>query len=372
MNNRELTVGGKNSHTLDFASATRPEMIEGHGYRFIMLDEAGIVFRRPSSESFYNSTLLPMLMDFEDSKLFLLGTPKGVNNLYHQLWLKARAGVDGYYSRTVSSYENPFFTDQQVANAMEELSGPYRRQEVFGEFIAGAESAVSFSDVVRLEERPQNLSRIAMGVDFASSVSAKADFTGIVIAGIDEEGYITVLHAEEMKGSFHTILERIIWLGKQYPLDALGVEDTTFQVWAGQELIRKTDLPVILVKPSKKSVDFIGGSSKEYRFIPIAAKYNQKLIRHAPGLHPAFENQLFQFPLVEHDDMIDAEVIAVSLLMRPAPSGTIIASGIESSPIEESISNTCGGCRFFQDNFCSARHFTTGKHEPSCPSFQPQ
>lgn len=216
INNRQLSFGSDITQTLDFASATRPEMIEGHGYRFIMIDESGIVFRRPSSESFYNSTLMPMLMDYEDSKIFLLGTPKGVNNLYHQLYLKAQNKVEGYYSRTVSSYDNPFFSNQQVASAMAELSGPYRRQEVFGEFVSGADSVVSFSDVVRVDERPNNLIKIAMGIDFASSLKDTADFTGIVIAGIDPDNAITILHVEEIKSSFHLILERIKWLADQY------------------------------------------------------------------------------------------------------------------------------------------------------------
>jgi hypothetical protein len=178
MNTRQLKFeGGGQRMALDFASATRPEMIEGHGYRFIMVDESGIVFRRASGENFYNSTLMPMLMDYPDSRMFLLGTPKGTGNLYHEMHLKAQNQVPGYFSRTVSSYDNPFFTKEQVDSATAELKGSYREQEVFGKFVSGAESVVTFADVVRIDERPTNFVRITMGVDFASSQKEAADFT---------------------------------------------------------------------------------------------------------------------------------------------------------------------------------------------------
>lgn len=156
---------------------------------------------------------------------------------------------------------------------------------------------------------------------------------------------------------------------------SFGVEDTSFQVWAGQELIRTTHLPIVFVKPSKRSGDFIGGSSKEFRFIPIAAKYHQKLIRHVSGLIPAFETQLFQFPSVDHDDMIDAEVIAISLLTKHSEGElSALTSLIEQEPIIKPNlgTNTCGNCRWFKNNFCELRRFKTSEHEPECSSWQTQ
>jgi phage terminase large subunit-like protein len=182
---------------------------------------------------------------------------------------------------------------------------------------------------------------------------------------------ITILHAEEIKAKFHDLLARIRGLAEQYHPDVIGVEDTTFQVWAGQELVRTTSLPIKFVRPSKKSGDFIGGSSKEYRFVPVAAKYHAKLIRHLSTLPPAFENQLFQFPAVDHDDMVDALVIAVSLITKEQDTiGAFADADTMVSPIGlDTTKMTCGTCSWFNAGHCDLRRFTTHETELGCPEW---
>lgn len=49
---------------------------------------------------------------------------------------------------------------------------------------------------------------------------------------------------------------------------------------------------------------------KVTRFQALAARYEQRLVYHAPDLDPEFERELLAFPVGSHDDMVDAAVYA--------------------------------------------------------------
>ena len=59
---------------IDFRSADRPENWEGFGYHYIFLNEAGIILKDPY---LYTNAVLPMMLDFPDSRLIAAGVPKG-------------------------------------------------------------------------------------------------------------------------------------------------------------------------------------------------------------------------------------------------------------------------------------------------------
>src|SRR5690349_11212896 len=58
----------------DFRSADRPENWEGFGYKYVIINEAGIILK---NRRLYAETILPMLLDYPDSKLIAGGVPKG-------------------------------------------------------------------------------------------------------------------------------------------------------------------------------------------------------------------------------------------------------------------------------------------------------
>ena len=74
---------------------------------------------------------------------------------------------------------------------------------------------------------------------------------------------------------------------------------------AVQELMRTTRLPVIPARPDK---------DKASRLMPLAARYEQGMVHHAPAhggnAIKALEDELAAFPNGAHDDLVDALVYA--------------------------------------------------------------
>lgn len=123
--------------TIDFRSADRPENWEGFGYHIIFLNEAGIILE---DDYLYDNAVLPMLMDFPNTKLIAAGVPKGKRHKkgIHKFFTIYEASLTdkvNYRSFQFSSYANPFIDKEAVdliANAYDELT---RKQEIEGEFV---------------------------------------------------------------------------------------------------------------------------------------------------------------------------------------------------------------------------------------------
>ena len=122
---------------MDFRSADRPENWEGFGYKWIILNEAGIILK--NSNLYYN-TVLPMLLDFPDSKLIAGGTPKGKTHkgeehLFYTLCQRAESGGEGYKYYHASTYDNTNLDQEQVKQLEKQFDPIIAQQELGGEFI---------------------------------------------------------------------------------------------------------------------------------------------------------------------------------------------------------------------------------------------
>lgn len=127
---------------IDFRSADRPENWEGFGYTRIFLNEAGIILK---NDYLYTNAVLPMLMDYSDSKLYAIGVPKGKHNKdgsenrFFSLFKRAKEDTTGKY-RTLqfSSYDNPLLKKQDIEEIKNEIAAMTAKmvdQEIYGEFI---------------------------------------------------------------------------------------------------------------------------------------------------------------------------------------------------------------------------------------------
>lgn len=123
---------------IDFRSADRPENWEGFGYNMIFLNEAGIILK---NDYLFDNAVLPMLMDYPDSKLIAAGVPKGKmgKNGEHKFFLldeMAKADETGDYRHLqYTSYDNPFL-DKEIIEKMENVLDPETaKQEIYGEFL---------------------------------------------------------------------------------------------------------------------------------------------------------------------------------------------------------------------------------------------
>lgn len=136
---KKILEGDKGGY-IDFRSADRPENIEGFGYQYIVMNEAGIILK---NDYLYTNSILPMLIDYPDSKLFAIGTPKGKINKdgsehrFYQLWEKAEN--DKYFNRLkLSTHQNPLLDKESIRSLEEEMSmfgKDIVRQEIYADFI---------------------------------------------------------------------------------------------------------------------------------------------------------------------------------------------------------------------------------------------
>lgn len=123
----------------DFRSADRPENWEGFGYDYIFLNEAGIILK---NRRLYVESVLPMLMDFPDSKLIAGGVPKGKrtktgeDHIFHEL---ATRNEPEYEHITCTAYDNPWIAKEDVAQLEKEMFAIGGQslvdQEVYGLFV---------------------------------------------------------------------------------------------------------------------------------------------------------------------------------------------------------------------------------------------
>jgi len=106
--------------------------VDGHGYRFLSIDEAGWI---PNLRNLIDSVLLMRLAG--GGNISLIGTPKGKNDLY---WYYRRGELqeEGYYSQRGSIFDNPYLNEEDLkmrARILSESNEKLRQQVLYGEFI---------------------------------------------------------------------------------------------------------------------------------------------------------------------------------------------------------------------------------------------
>jgi len=169
---KELEIFG---NKLDMRSADRPELIEGFGYKFIMLNEAGIILR---NEYLYYNTILPMTLDF-DPDFYVGGTPKG-RGLFFEL--ANRADSDDKPEQEFfqfTSFENPYLDEEKRQELIDEIPKSIQEQEIYAGFLE--DSSTVFRNIEACSKavftEPVFGESYHMGVDLAKHV----DYTVVIV-----------------------------------------------------------------------------------------------------------------------------------------------------------------------------------------------
>jgi len=135
---KQLTING---NFCDFRSADNPENWEGFGYKIIILNEAGIILK---NKDLYSNTVLPMLLDYPDSKLIAAGVPKGKllrtggEHPFYTLAKRAMEGNRKYELVELTTYSNPILSTNDIQELEIEIgamSPTAVDQEIYGKFI---------------------------------------------------------------------------------------------------------------------------------------------------------------------------------------------------------------------------------------------
>ncbi len=162
------------------------------------------------------------------------------------------------------------------------------RQEIYAEFLEEIEGALwkaSLIETCRVKSAP-NLRRIVVAIDPAVTSHEGADETGIVVAGLGEDGHGYILEDVSGRYSPEGWARRAIDCYHRWRADRIIAE-----VNNGGDLV-ETTLRTVDRQVSYKAVRASRG--KAVRAEPVAALYEQGRVHHV-GLFAALEEQMSQF-----------------------------------------------------------------------------
>lgn len=293
----------KNGGRLDFWSLENYNAIRGKKYHNAVINEAA--FSR-NLKNAWTKTIRPTLADFKGSAWFA-STPNGYNYFKELSELHVTLPLNWQYFH-FTSYDNPFIDPEEIEDAKNISSELVFRQEWLSEFIEGGGTMLASKFIKTYQEELvlNDSYDVVMAVDLAISQSQTADYTAMVVLAkskVNDNIYVIDIVRERL--TFHETLNKIQELYDRYNPRIIGIETVAYQTSVFQELIRTTNLPLLSIKPDKDKIT---------RFLPILGRYEHGFVYHNKNLVSDFKSELLNFPLGEHDDMVDALSYAYLLI----------------------------------------------------------
>lgn len=276
-----------------------------------ILDEENTqtVDQREAVEVWFKKTLKPCLAP--DGVVVVIGTRWGEDDLYEQFMDPIDQGGFGWSSHVVAalqedeqgglfSYWPEYWPVERLLKEKEEMGAAMfacSYQNDISGLLAGNIFHGPFDHFSTLPEGHRFT--IRMGIDLASSIRERADYTARVVTAEDlDTGDFFVLSAyRDKRESHHAEFIHDGWMA--YPDIALViVENNQFQSTLVKEVMET--YPRIPIEGKKADVD------KTTRGRAVAAKYEGHKVFHHHSLRgTAFETELLSFPK-GHDDFVDA------------------------------------------------------------------
>lgn len=213
---------------MDFRSVDTPENIEGFGYDYMILNEAGIILKDPY---LWSNAIRPMMWD-SDCQVFIGGTPKGGGGVFEDLY---RRGLDplqpGFASFKVTSFDNPYIPREVIEEDMKSMPQRVVQQEIYGEFLE--DTGVVFRGMKEVAvlnpagEDPIPDHIYVIGADLAKV----EDFTVLAVYDRKTNHQVMQMRFNQLEWPF--VRSRIQEVSKKYNnalviLDSTGVGNPTF------------------------------------------------------------------------------------------------------------------------------------------------
>jgi len=158
-------------------------------------------------------------------------------------------------------------------------------------------------------------------IDFAFSLTRKADFTAIVVIGIDSEGDIYILDIERFKTDRTSeYFKKISQLHSQWEFKKMRAEVTVAQqiiVNDIKDYIKKEGMRLSIdpYRPSRHE-----GSKEERIAASLEHRYDNQSIWHFKGGYTQILEEELVLARPPHDDVKDALAAAVAIIVKPKQS----------------------------------------------------
>jgi|TARA_X000001382_G_scaffold81951_1_gene57744 phage terminase large subunit-like protein len=167
----------------------------------------------------------------------------------------------------------------------------------------------------------ENKLNVYAAVDFAFSLSRKADYTAIVVVGVDAENNVYVLDIDRFRTDrISEYFEHILHLSTKWNFRKMRAEVTVAQqaiVKQLKELIKQHGLAISIdeFRPNKHQ-----GNKKERISSTLEPRYDNLQMWHYKGGNTQVLEEELSSRHPPHDDVIDALASAVDIAVKPAKS----------------------------------------------------
>ena len=157
---------------------------------------------------------------------------------------------------------------------------------------------------ITVQDRTKNLSYY-ITCDLAISLKERADYTAIVIGGMDAEGLIQIRGCIRERMSGDEIVDTLLSLQKLYNPIAVGIEDTQISKALGPYINRamiesNVYMNIVPLKPHKMD-KLMRARAIQARMRAGGVKFDKEA-----DWWPTFEDECLTFPRAKHDDIVDA------------------------------------------------------------------
>ena len=289
---------------MDWFGMHRTEGMRGNKYRRFLFDECDFA---PDLKGTWEMVARPTLVDYKGDAYFA-STPNGRKHLW-ELEQQAKES-DDWYVQHGTAYDNPYIDHGEREEPTRTMWSPAFTQEIMGEYLESSGALIK-RDWVRKGSPPADAKlRVFLGVDLAISQSDAADYTALVVAGIDADNHIWVLDAKRGRWTFHEQKREIIAMADRHNVDSVAVEKVQYQAVMMHEFRRESNLVVRSISPR---------GDKMFRAQPLAGKYEHGYVHHSPHLPNDFEKEITEFTGTkddDHDDYVDALVYAAGISQK--------------------------------------------------------
>ena len=210
---------------IDFRSVDQPENIEGFGYDYAFLNEAGIILK---NRYLWDNAIRPMLWDYK-CKTIIGGTPKG-KGIFWDLYQRALdTNQPDYAGFTFTTFDNPHIQHELIMDDIKNMPERVVKQEIYAQFLD--DSGVVFQGVsavaILKPQEPRGDRLYVIGCDLAKL----QDFTVITVYDRKTNHQVYQMRFNNLEWPF--IRSKIRETSVKYNnalviLDSTGVGDPTF------------------------------------------------------------------------------------------------------------------------------------------------
>jgi len=270
------------------------------------------------------------LADSQSTEFLVIGTRWHDRDLYDWILNPDNRIVQSYEQMIRRAYEGnlendsfvPLWPEKFTRSYLKELlrekspyefSCQYQNDPVPDEDAVFKTNWFRYYEPTELKGRPLNKYVLC---DPAISLEKEADYTAMVVVGVDDFGFWYILDIFRDHVNPSQLIDNIFYLNeKWHPLD-IGIEDVAFQKtlqYSIQEEMKKRNiyLPLREVKPQLRT--------KDNRIRGLQPLYANGKILHNKDLvyNDYLEDELIRFPRGRYDDVVDALSYAKDLVTTP-------------------------------------------------------